>query len=305
MSKITNIPSEIRNFFSEKRRSIVMDTFTRLLEGLKLDNRSLGGLKRENCQLTNLQVFQILLLFPFFAIKGFSHYDGSALCRMFGGKKDILYSYLSQDNVNWRNVVYRITNWLLTKVTVRQDHNMVKNAIRNKIHSRRYHCHYAEIEVVLGKRSVKLFFCKRGKKEAWKVLLTTDLSLRFMRAYEIYSMRWSIEVFFSDSKRLLGLADCSSCDFSAHIAHVSLVMIRYNMLASTKRALHYDTIGELFGDMYLGVHELTVVEKIWTIIIEVVAVVSELSGADSDELTIQIIENDKRLAALRDYAQTA
>ena len=99
-----------------------MDTFTRLLEGLNLDNRSLGGLKRENCQLTNLQVFQILLLLPFFAIKGFSHYDGSALCRMFGGKKDILYSYLSQDDVNWRNVVYRITNWLLTKVTVRQDH---------------------------------------------------------------------------------------------------------------------------------------------------------------------------------------
>ena len=46
-------------------------------------------------------------------------------------------------------------------------------------------------------------------------------------------------------------------------------------------------------------------EKIWAIIIEVVAVVSELIGADSDELTIQIIENDKRLAALREYAQTA
>ena len=57
MCKITNIPSEIRNFFSEKRRSIVMDTFTRLLEGLNLDTRSLGGLKRENCQLTNVQVF--------------------------------------------------------------------------------------------------------------------------------------------------------------------------------------------------------------------------------------------------------
>ena len=35
------------------------------------------------------------------------------------------------------------------------------------------------------------------------------------------------------------------------------------------------------------------------------AVVSELIDADSDELTIQIIENDKRLAALREYAQTA
>ena len=103
----------IEVFFSDSKR---------LLESLNLDNRSLGGLKRENCQLTNLQVFQILLLLPFFAIKGFSHYDGSVLCRMFGGKKDILYSYLSQDNVNLRNVVYRITNWLLTKVTVRQDH---------------------------------------------------------------------------------------------------------------------------------------------------------------------------------------
>ena len=122
MSKITNIPSEIRNFFSENRRSMVMDTFTRLLEGVNLDCRSLGGLKRENCRLTNLQVFQILVLLPFFAVKGFSHYEGSALSRMFGGKKDVLYSYLSQDNVNWRNVVYRITNWLLAKVTVRQDH---------------------------------------------------------------------------------------------------------------------------------------------------------------------------------------
>ena len=82
-------------------------------------------------------------------------------------------------------------------------------------------------------------------------------------------------------------------------------MVRYNILASIKRALDYDTIGGLFGDMYLGVHELTVVEKIWAIILEVIAVVSELTGADSDDLIIQIIENDKRLAALRAYAQTA
>ena len=50
---------------------------------------------------------------------------------------------------------------------------------------------------------------------------------------------------------------------------------------------------------------LTVVEKIWEIVVEVVAVVAELIGADSDELTRQIIENDKKLAALRAYAKTA
>ena len=479
MGKFTNIPSDIRSFFSEKRRSVVMNAFTCLLEDINLDCRSLGGIKRENCRLTNLQVFQILVLFPFFAIKGYSHYAGSALNRIFGGRKDLFYSYLSQDNLNWRKVIYRITNRLVKRVVIRDDHKksrlpkvliaddtdlpktgmhmesigkifshvhqkcilgykalmlcwsdgrtqfmldfslhgemgkiegkeqgltsaqrkaryerqrnkdshiskrkneyfmgkgvklleMVKDAIQNKIpfdyllvdswftcteladfvcrchkrfhllgmarmgntqyvteswgklsakniitklksakevkHSRRYRCYYAETEVVLGKRAVKLFFCKRGKKKAWKLLLTTDLNLDFIRAYEIYAMRWSIEVFFSDSKRILGLADCSSRDFSAHIAHVSLVMIRYNMLSAIKRTLDYDTIGGLFEDMYLGVHELTVVEKIWAIIIEVVAVVAELIEADSEVLTLQVINSDKRLAALRAYAQTA
>ena len=40
MSKITKIPLEIRNFFSEKRRSAVMDSFTHLLENVNLDCRS-------------------------------------------------------------------------------------------------------------------------------------------------------------------------------------------------------------------------------------------------------------------------
>ena len=38
---------------------------------------------------------------------------------------------------------------------------------------------------------------------------------------------------------------------------------------------------------------------------EIIAVVAELTGADEDELIRQVIENDKRLAALRAYALTA
>ena len=58
-----------------------------------------------------------------------------------------------------------------------------------------------------------------------------------------------------------------------------------------------DTFTRLFENLKLDNHILGITEM--------VAVVSELIGADSDELTIQIIENDKRLAALREYAQTA
>lgn len=477
MSKNTKIPSEIHNIFSKKRLSTVMYSFSELLDSLHLDSRCLGGHKRSNCQLTNLQLFQILVLLPFFSIKGFSHYPGSILSRMFGGSKDILYSFMAQDNINWRSLIYRIVVQLTAKVTSRKDFKkshlpavliaddsdlaktglrmeaigkifshvhqkcilgykalmlcwsdgrtqlmldaslhgekgkidgkeqgltakqrqgryskkrdenshvakrkqeyfmgkgkklieMVKRAVKASIpfeyllvdswftcselvdfvykshkkfhllgmakmgntkyvtdkwggitakaiisklsnsksvkYSRRYHCHYASVNVMLGERKVRLFFCRRGKREGWKVLLTTNVKLDFMSAYEIYAMRWAIEVFFSDSKRLLNLAGCSARDFSSQIAHVSLVMIRYNLLASVKRSLDYETIGGLFNDIFAGVHELTVVEKIWGIILEVVAVVAELIGADEDELMIQIIANDRRLTAIRTYAQ--
>lgn len=479
MSKITKIPSEIRNFFAEKRRSSVMEHFSRLIEDLHVGNRCLGGNKRENCQLTNLQIFQILLLMPFFAVVGYSHYADSVLNRMFGGKKDIFYDFMSRDDIDWRNLIYRIVVMLIRNVVIRQDYKksglpsvlivddsdlpktglrmerigkifshvhqrcilgykalmlcwsdgrtqfmldaslhgekgkvegkeqgltakqrekrysrernadsctakrieeyfmskgekliqMVKRATKSKIpfdyllvdswftntglvdfvykchkkfhllgmarmgntkyaterwgeisakaiigklkgtseikYSKRYRTHYVCVDSALGGRKVRLFFCRRSKSEGWKLLLTTDTSLNFLRAYEIYAMRWSIEVFFSDSKRLLGLADCSARDFSAQIAHVSLVIIRYNFLASIKRSLDYETIGGLFNDIYQGVHELTVVEKIWDIILEVVAVFVELTGADEDTLMMQIIESDKRLAAIKAYAQSA
>lgn len=55
----------------------------------------------------------------------------------------------------------------------------------------------------------------------------------------------------------------------------------------------------------MGVYDLTVVEKIWTIIIEVVAVVAELIVAEEESLMTQLIENDKRLEPLKAYAKTA
>ncbi|WP_442504728.1 hypothetical protein ACTML9_07165 [Porphyromonas levii] len=118
-------------------------------------------------------------------------------------------------------------------------------------------------------------------------------------------MRWSIEVFFSDSKRILYLEKCSATDFSSQIAHISLVMIRYNLLSMVKRLHDYETIGGLYKDVYYGVHELTVVEKIWDIIIEIISIVANLLGAEEEDLITQIIDNSERLEALRIYAKAS
>ena len=488
MGKFTKIPSEIKSFFKEKRLPAVVSDFTALLDTLEMDNRSLGGVKRDNCKLTNFQVFQILLLLPFFAVKGFSHYASSVMSGMFGGNKDILYSFSAQDNINWRNIVYRITTGLLSRTAVGEapgkgkeggkgnkgrrpsvliaddtdlpktgrcieligkvfshvhgkcilgvkclmlcwsdgvtqymldmslhgekgkvdgkeqglsakererrytrqrdakSHTahrrgeyfmgkgkklmeMVRRAIRARVqfeyllvdswftctdlvdfvcksrrpfhllgmarlgntkyttaewgelsakailarlkaaksmrYSRRHRCHHATVKATLGGHDVRLFFCRMGRNEKWRLLLTTDTSLDFLKAYEIYAMRWSIEVFFADSKRLLGLADCSARDFSSQIAHVSLVMIRYNLLAFIKRANDYETLGGVFGDMYSGVHELTVAEKIWDIILDVVCAVAELTGMDDEVLLELIIRDNSRLAHFQALAKTA
>ena len=94
-------------------------------------------------------------------------------------------------------------------------------------------------------------------------------------------------------------------DFSSQIAHVSMVVIRYNILALIKRSDDYETIGGLFVDIYEGVHELTVVEKIWSIIIDVIAIVAEIFTIDENELMEQIIRDNRRFKAMQLIAQTA
>ena len=90
-------------------------------------------------------------------------------------------------------------------------------AARRLKHSRALHCKYAVVDAKLGKRKVRLFLCKRTKAEKWRLLVTTDPRLDFMGAYRIYAMRWGVEVFYGDTKRYLGIGDCSCRNFTSQV----------------------------------------------------------------------------------------
>ena len=60
-----------------------------------------------------------------------------------------------------------------------------------------------------------------------------------------------------------------------------------------KRSLDYKTIGGLFRDVYAGVKEFTVIEKIWNIIFEVVVVIAEVIEADFEHILRQVIEIER------------
>ena len=61
----------------------------------------------------------------------------------------------------------------------------------------------------------------------------------------------------------------------------------------------------MFADIYEGVHELAVLEKIWSIIIDVIAIVAEIFTIDENELMEQITRDNRRLKAMQLIAQTA
>ena len=68
--------------------------------------------------------------------------------------------------------------------------------------------HYKELVVMYKQIPLKLFFSKFGNSEQWRLIVSSDLTLSYKKAMEIYQTRWAIEVFFKESKQYLNLGRC-------------------------------------------------------------------------------------------------
>jgi hypothetical protein len=145
---------------------------------------------------------------------------------------------------------------------------------------------------------VKIFFCKSSKKGNWNGMMTTNTELTFEQAYKIYSTRWSVEVFFKESKQHLGLGKCQSQDFDAQIAATTLCMLQYNLLSVVKRFNDYETLGELFRASQKDTLKLTVAEQIWLIITEIISELSEIFNTDTEILIKKLVSDNERLIKL-------
>jgi len=167
--------------------------------------------------------------------------------------------------------------------------------------SKRLSCYYGTATVHFNGIKIKLFFSKTTKRGKWSVLLTTDLNLTFEQAYKIYSTRWSIEVFFKEAKQYLGLGKSQAQGFGSQKASTTLAMIQYNLLALTKRFSGYESLGELFRNTKAEIIELTVAEKIWKLIIEILAEVAQFFESDIKLLMQKLISDNERFIKLLNY----
>ena len=138
-----------------------------------------------------------------------------------------------------------------------------------------------------------LYFVRNGKKQKWHLLLTTDLELKFIKLLEIYQIRWSIEVFFKESKQYLNLGACQSNTFDAQIADITISMMQHIMLTYYKRINYQQKIGGLFEKISNELVELDLVTRLIELFWQVIELFCDFSSVDFIEFQKEIMKNDK------------
>ena len=140
---------------------------------------------------------------------------------------------------------------------------------------------------------VKLFYIKYKNAKDWTLLLTTDLSLSFVKAMELYQIRWSIEVLFKECKQYLRLGKSQNTDFCGQIADATLTMITYTILTLYKRFEAYETLGGVFRDTQQEMLEKTLCERIEVVILKILRDLLEILSIDVEETLYRLTSSDK------------
>lgn len=167
-------------------------------------------------------------------------------------------------------------------------------------YSRKLRSHYIVADVMFADTQVRLFFVRRGKNGAWNGLMTTDVRLGFFEAYRTYSQRWALEVVFKEAKGLLGLGKCQANNFASQIAATSMTALQYNILSLVKRFAAYETMGKLFANVCKESLELSVTERIWGALQELVIAIAELFGLTDEDIYDAMINRTEEMNHLCD-----
>jgi len=137
-----------------------------------------------------------------------------------------------------------------------------------------------------GVGPVRLYFSRFPYQKTWRLFLSTDTSLTFLKMLEIYSIRWTTEVFFKEAKQLLKLGKCQSRDFDAQIADVTRTYILYIFLAYFRRINDYESLGNLFEAVKDELIQKNVAQKIWELFDELLQIIIDVL-AETGKIDIQ------------------
>jgi IS4 transposase len=196
--------------------------------------------------------------------------------------------------------MYKIAKTLFEYNGDKLTYSQIRNRLGRPKRCRKLKLYYLQAFVEFKGHKLQLFFTRQGKNGTWKVLLTTDCSLSFIRTAEIYQTRWTIEVFFKESKQLLGLGSCQSNDFDAHITDITITLIQHMLVTFRYRYDTYETKGALFEQVMQTSAALRLNERLWGLFIELMQILADLFNIeDAMDILGTIIQNDQAVNKLK------
>lgn len=178
----------------------------------------------------------------------------------------------------------------------RLTYSQIRNQLGKPKRCRKLKLYYLQAVVSYNGWHIQLFFSKQGKNGKWKTILTTDTRLSFLQMLELYQTRWTIEVFFKESKQLLGLGNCQSNNFDAHIADTTIAMIRHILLTFRHRYENYESKGALFAQTKEDIAQIRLSERLWGLFVELLNIITELfDEVDITSLFEKLINDDQSM----------
>jgi predicted nucleic acid-binding Zn finger protein len=190
--------------------------------------------------------------------------------------------------------MYKIAKTKFLYKSQEYTYSQIRNLLGKPKRCRSLGLYYNEAIVDYNGKEIKLFFSKQGKNGKWKVLVSTDTNLSFRKMIEIYQIRWTIEVFFKESKQLLGLGKCQSNDFDAQIADITINMIQFTVLTLRYRFEKYESKGKLFSQIKADTLEEKLSIRLWGLFIELLKLIEIIfEDIDLDELVEKIFLNEQ------------
>ena len=158
---------------------------------------------------------------------------------------------------------------------------------------KKYKSRYFVVKAYFKGIPVLLFFIKYKNAKNWTILLTTDLSLTFVKTMELYQIRWSIEVLIRECKQYLQLGKSQNTDFYGQIADATVTMITYIILALNKRFEDYETMGALFRNTRHVMLEKTLCERIELVILKILRDLLEILSIDVETTLYKLMSSEK------------
>lgn len=173
---------------------------------------------------------------------------------------------------------------------------ILKSHLKQASTCKEFKAQYIRVTCWYGYIRVNLFFVRMGKCSKWHLLLTTDLDISFINLMRVYQIRWSIEIFFKESKQYLNLSGCQSMNFDAQIAHITIAMLQHIMLSYCKRINYQLSLGGLFEKLQQEMIEVDLVNRLLDIFWDLVEMMCDCAGIDFIDFQDNVMHDDKILS---------